>query len=155
MYKTAPAIINIKAWNFYFSWFYSDGGSERNKRKRTKDIMVLYLSSYEYQEFEVPRRILNYQKGKINNRNVLSVEIDEPVIGQEYGFGGIDIYTLYLVNRFDENAFDNFDSFPIDVHVFIPKSPKDHVPTSLSDMQNIAWACLYDNEEDAKTHRVI
>ncbi|MGE5497233.1 MAG: hypothetical protein ACM3Q2_04150 [Syntrophothermus sp.] len=117
--------------------------------------MILYLSSYEYKEFEVPRRVLNYQKWKIDNRNVLSVEVDEPVIGQTYGFGGIDINTFYLINRFDENAFDKFDSFPIDVNVFIPKSPQDHTPTSLSDMQNIAWACLYDNEEDAEKHKII
>lgn len=123
--------------------------------KKNRGIMILYLSSYDYTEFEVPRRILNYQKRKIDNRNVLSVEIDEPVIGQKYGFGGIDINTLYLINRVDENAFEKLDSFPIDVHVCIPKRPQDHTPASLSDMQNIAWASLYDNKEDAEKHKII
>lgn len=116
--------------------------------------MKLYLSSYEYETFEVPREILHFRKETIDNRNTLIVEVDKPVIGQKYGLAGTDIQTLYLVNRVNEHAFDKFDAFPIDVHVLIPKSPKELVPTSLSDMQNIAWACLYDNEEDARNHKI-
>lgn len=116
--------------------------------------MKLYLSSYEYESFEIPREILHFRKETIDNRNALVVEVDKPIIGQKYGLLGNDIQTLYLVNRVNENAFDKLDSFPIDVHVLIPKSSENHVPTTIADMQNIAWACLYDNEEDAKNHKI-
>lgn len=116
--------------------------------------MKLYLSSYEYDSFEIPREILQFRKETIDNRSKLVVEVDKPIIGQKYGLLGYDIQTLYLVNKVNEHAFDKFDSFPIDVHVLIPKNSEKLIPTSLSDMQSIAWACLYDNEEDAKNHKI-
>ena len=116
--------------------------------------MKLYLSSYEYESFEIPREVLNFRKETIDNRNALVVEVDKPIIGQKYGLLGNDIQTLYLVNRVNEQAFDRLDSFPIDVHVLIPKSSENLVPKTIADMQNIAWACLYDNEEDAKKHKI-
>jgi hypothetical protein len=110
--------------------------------------MKMYISSNDYYNFKKPREILNYHKIAINNRNVLVVEVNEPLIGQKYGLSG-DISTLYLINRFDEYAFDKLNKFPIDVHVFIVKKDETRLPSSLTEMQNIAWACLYDNEEDA------
>jgi len=115
--------------------------------------MKLFLSSYEYETFENPREILLFRKEIIDNRNILVVEVDRPIIGQKYGLLDNDIQTLYLVNRINEDAFDKFNLFPIDVHVLIPKSINKLKPSSLSDMQNIAWACLYDNEKDARDHK--
>ena len=117
------------------------------------NIMKLFLSSYEYETFENPREILLFRKEIIDNRNILVVEVDRPIIGQKYGLLDNDIQTLYLVNRINEDAFDKFNLFPIDVHVLIPKSINKLKPSSLSDMQNIAWACLYDNEKDARDHK--
>ena len=117
--------------------------------------MQLYLSSYEYELFRNPRKILHYRKEIIDNRNILIVEVDQLIIGQKFGLLDTDISTLYLINRFNEQAFDNLESFPIDVHVLIPKSSRNLLPSSLSDMQNIAWACLYDNIQDAEKHKMI
>lgn len=116
--------------------------------------MKLYISSYEYKEFDIPRKIHHFIKGKIDNRNALIVDVDIPIIGQSYELFDYDIQTLYLINRVNENSFDKLDSFPIDVHVLIPKSHKNLAPKALSEMQNIAWACLYDNEEDAQNHKI-
>lgn len=90
--------------------------------------MELYLSSSDYIGFEYPRKILHFRKEKVENRNTLIIEVDIPVIGQEYGYGETDINTFYLINRFDENAFDKLDKFPIHVHVFIPKDKKTSPP---------------------------
>jgi len=46
--------------------------------------MKLYVSSYEYKEFEIPREINHFVKGKIDNRNALIAEVNIPIIGQKY-----------------------------------------------------------------------
>jgi hypothetical protein len=119
-------------------------------------IMKLYLSFSDHVDAEVPRKILQYKKILINNRNVLVVEVDEPIIGQTYGFGGTDIKKLYLVNRYVEDvlAFNVFDKFPIDVYVLIPPT-LNIIPSNLKEFMNIAWAWVYDNEVDAKKRKII
>lgn len=116
--------------------------------------MKLYLSSYEYEEFEIPREISDFKKETIDGRCVLVVKTNKPIIGQKYGLLDNDIQTFYLINRVNEHSFDKFDSFPIDVHVLIPKDSKNLATKFLSEMQNIGWACLYDNEPDAKKHKI-
>jgi hypothetical protein len=117
--------------------------------------MKLFLSSYEYEDFATPRSVLQYRKTKIDDRNCLVVEVDKPLIGQKYGFLDCDVNTFYLVNRIDDSAFDTLNKFPIDVYVLIAKTPQIVNPISLTELQNIAWACLYDNEIDAFEHRII
>lgn len=115
--------------------------------------MKLYLSSYEYPDFEIPREILDYRKIDIDNRNCLLVSIDNPVIGQKYGLTH-DVQELYLINRFDELAFDRLCEFPIDVYVLVAKSSFMDRISSIGDMENIAWACIYDNLRDAQQHKL-
>lgn len=111
--------------------------------------MNLYLSSYEYNDFKISRKVLQYKKTKLDGRNTLIVEVDKPLIGQKYGLLDKDVTKFYLVNRFNEDAFDKLNQFPIDVYVLIVKNYETINPSSLSELQNIAWACLYDNEKDA------
>jgi hypothetical protein len=117
--------------------------------------MELYISSYEYEDFAIPRRILHYRKTKIDNRNCLIIETDKPLIGQKYGLLNCDIDIFYLINRVDEYAFDTLNQFPIDVYILILKTAEIINPISLSELQNIAWACLYNNEADAYEHRIM
>ena len=117
--------------------------------------MALYISSYEYEDFAIPRRVLHYRKIKINDRNCLIIEVDKPLIGQKYGLSNYDVNVLYLINRVDECAFDTLSKFPIDVYVLIAKTSQIVNPILLTELQNIAWACLYDNEVDAYEHRII
>ncbi len=117
--------------------------------------MNLYLSSYEYHDFASPRKILKYHKTVINKKNVLIVDVDTPIIGQKYGLSGHDVIKIYLVNRVDESALIKLEKFPIDVHILIPKNIKSLEPSSMSQLQNIAWGCIYDNEIDARNHRIL
>ena len=117
--------------------------------------MKLYLSSYEYNDFEIPRKVLQYQKIKLDDRNALVIEVDKPLIGQKYRLLNKDVTKFYLMSRVNESAFDKMNKFPIDVHVLIVKKPEIINPSSLAELQNIAWACLYDNEKDAINHRVV
>lgn len=117
--------------------------------------MQLYLSYFDPIIFNTPNKILEYQKTTIENRNVLTVKIEIPIIGQEYGYRDKDIYTLFLVNRFeeDESAFINLNKFPLFVHVLIPNIGNIEVGyTPLSQFVDVAWACLYDNYPDAESH---
>jgi hypothetical protein len=117
--------------------------------------MKLYLSSYEYNDFEIPRTVTDFERLQLDGRDVLAVEVKQPLIGQKYGLLGNDITKFYLVNRVDECAFESLNKFPIDVHILIVKSSTTIVPNSLDELQNIAWGCLYDNERDAKEHRIV
>jgi len=112
----------------------------------------MYISSYDYNDFEKSRKILVFNKIFIDTRNVLVTEVSEPLNGQNYGLEG-EISTLYLINRVDEHAFDKLSKFPIDVHVLIVKDIKTKFPSSLSELQSIAWATLYDNEYDSKWNK--
>lgn len=114
--------------------------------------MKLYLSSYEYLDFDIPREILDYRKVVIGNRHCLLVSVDNPVIGQKYGLTQ-DVNELYLINRFDEMAFDRLREFPIDVYVLIAKNSSIEI-SSINDLENIAWACIYDDLQDARQHKL-
>ena len=117
--------------------------------------MNLFLTSDDYTDFLIIRKIIYYQKIVIENRNVLKVIVDIPLIGQEYNLGAYDPDVFYLINRHDENAFDKLNMFPIAVHVLIIKSSTKLAPTSLDDLQHIAWADLFDNETDAAEYQIV
>ena len=116
--------------------------------------MELYISSYEYSDFDIPRKVLQYHKIKLEGKNCLIIEVDRPLIGQKYGLLN-DITKFYLINRVDEQAFDKFKKYPIDVYVLIQKKDNTASVSSLLDLQNIAWACIYNNQKDAFEHRII
>ncbi len=90
----------------------------------------------------------------IDNQKVLKVKINKPLIGQKYNLNDFDPDALYLINRYDENAFDKLDVFPIHVYVLIPKTYTKRIPSALNDLQNIAWAMLYDNIIDAEIKKI-
>ncbi|MBI9090104.1 MAG: hypothetical protein JEZ12_12890 [Desulfobacterium sp.] len=110
----------------------------------------MYLSSYEYEEFEKPRKIVSLTKLKIEGRVAFRVLVDIPVFGQDYGLGGVDVDTLYIVGRFED--IEELNSFPFEVHVLIPKMIGSDTFNSLDQLQNIGWASVYDNEKDAIEH---
>jgi hypothetical protein len=117
--------------------------------------MKLYISSYDYNDFEIPRKVIGFERFQLDGKDILAIKVKQPLIGQKYGLLGNDITKFYLVNRVDESAFKNLNKFPIDVHILVVKSSATIEPNSLEELQNIAWGCLYDNKQDAKEHRVI
>jgi hypothetical protein len=116
--------------------------------------MTLYLSSYEYPDFDIPRTVNHFERMQLDGREVLAIEVEQPLIGQKYGWFDKDITTFYLVNRFEEGAFERLQQFPIDVQVYVMKSSTTILPHSLDELQQIAWACLNNNEGEARDHRM-
>ncbi len=117
--------------------------------------MKFYLSSCEYPDFDIPREVIQYNKIRLDNRNLLIIEVDKHLIGQKYGLANANITKFYLVNRIDENAFEKLNKFPIDVHIMIVKNNTIINPASLKELQNIAWGCIYNNKKDAMDHRIV
>lgn len=117
--------------------------------------MNLFLTSDDYLDFQIVRKIIDYQKIVIGNRKVLKVEVDKFLIGQKYNLGDYDPDVFYLINKYDEDAFDKLNKFPIHVHVLIPKTLAKLTLVSLDELQNIAWASIYDNEADAYERRIM
>ena len=116
----------------------------------------IYLSSYEYDSFAVPRRILNFKWGAIENRDCLVAEVDLPINGELYGLPNRQITSLYILNRFEQDleAFRNLNPLPIEVHILIRKS--DEViggDTAFDQFKHIVWATIYDKLDDAKQRK--
>jgi hypothetical protein len=116
--------------------------------------MTLYLLSYEYPDFDIPRTVNHFERMQLDGREVLVIEVEQPLIGQKYGWFDKDITTFYLVNRFEEGAFERLQQFPIEVQVYVMKSSTATLPHSLDELQQIAWACLFDHEGEARNHRM-
>ena len=114
----------------------------------------IFLSSDDYAEFTKPKEVAKYDWIMIEKRPVMAIEIKEPLIGQVHGLGGQDIYSLYLVSRFDDKAIQELVHFPIEVLVSIRKEFNSQMPKHLSDLEVIAWARLYDNLEDATAYSI-
>lgn len=114
--------------------------------------MDLFLTSDDYSDFQSLRKIQSYHKTRLDDRDVLVVKVDIPIIGQKYGLGDYDPDTLYLLDKYDEPLLTRLSQFPINVYVTIVKE-RNSTPSSLSDLNNIAWASLYDNYNDAKKRK--
>jgi hypothetical protein len=100
-----------------------------------------YLTSTDYDEFKKPRIIESPKSIIIESRNLTVVEINDPIIGQSYGFGGDDITRLYLLGRFKDDTVESA-KLPFDVHVMIPKNKDLSEVKSLKDLLNIGWATV-------------
>lgn len=109
----------------------------------------LYLWSGDYKSFEIIRQIQEYDWIRLENQDCLVVTADIPVHLEKNGIQGEAVNTFYLLPRFGEQmaAFKNFSSFPIYVHVLVPKSEN---LNNADDFTNLAWATLYNNRKDAE-----
>ncbi len=112
--------------------------------------MKLYLSSYDYEEFNIPKEIVSFNHILIENRNALLISLKVNIYGFKYGINR-ELNECILLSRFDDRLLKDLNKFPIDVHVFIFN---DNTINSFKNMTNIAWACLYNNKDDAKLHRL-
>lgn len=121
--------------------------------------MAIYLSSRDSFAFDGVRTIVVHKQKEIEGVKFLHVEVDVPVAGQDFNLGNQAISTFYLANRFEPKNQDDIGlltAFPIHVHVYASTDPAmsnfNHL--HLSQLKNLAWATLYDNEDDAKHHRI-
>lgn len=112
--------------------------------------MNLFLMSDDYLDFKIIRNVLKYEHIKIDNLGVLKIETHIPIIGQSYNLGDFDPNVFYLTNRYNNNYLDKLKQFPIAVRVYIVKDKQMTSPLTFNDLQQIAWASLYDNQIDAE-----
>lgn len=112
--------------------------------------MNLFLMSDDYLDFKIIRNVLKYEHIKIDNLGVLKIETHIPIIGQSYNLGDFDPNVFYLTNRYNNNYLDKLKQFLIAVRVYIVKDKQMTSPLTFNDLQQIAWASLYDNQIDAE-----
>ncbi len=113
---------------------------------------TLYLSSGDYKDFQVVRRIERFDWSTLEDRNYLIIEVDVPLDLAKDSSSNLLIKSFYLLPRFVDQAeaFKNLSHFPIYVHVLIPKLQLHKKPDSFNDFTNLAWATLSDNLKDVE-----
>jgi hypothetical protein len=116
----------------------------------------LFLASDDYRNLEVVRTIEDYHWSTVGDSTLLVITVDPPVDPTDISKSTLPVKTLYLLTRFvgDENALKELNSFPIFVHVLIPKKGGSESLDSPSDFTNIAWATLSDDKETLERERL-
>jgi len=115
-----------------------------------------YLSSTESHSFEEPRRCWRLKRLRYGDRDdLLLVSVEPVIIGQKYGLGGRDIDTVVLAPRHLGVSLFPISEWPVYVHVarVLVEAPNLDAALRLEDLQLIAWAELYETEEDARSAR--
>ena len=112
---------------------------------------TLFLTSGEYKSLSEVRRVTSYEWRVIQQISCLVIVVDSPL---EYPEDVQTTSVMYLTNRFVEQAedFTNLSAFPLYVHVSIPKAANDKEVDSFDYLLHVAWAEIYDDLSDAKTH---
>lgn len=112
-----------------------------------------YLSSVEYDTFITPRSIYPIEEIEIKDRKILKCKIEEPVYGYEYNLEEMNISEVYLIGRFDNINFNKIEKYPYYAHLLVKKKALEEIH-SLDDLYNLAWVMIYDNFNDAKSHKM-
>jgi hypothetical protein len=112
-----------------------------------------YLASSEGYNLEEPRRCFSIKRLRGPHRDdYLLVRIDPPIIGQPYGLGGQDIEKVIVATRFKGDSIFPITEWPVYVHVarFLSGDPEEYDFIHMSDLEEIAWAELYETEAAAR-----
>jgi hypothetical protein len=115
-----------------------------------------YLASMEYRDLEEPRkcffmRLLRSEQGG----EFLLVSIDPPVIGQPYGLGPRDIHQLILSPLFEDDSVAPISRWPLAVRVYrLLSDPLGPGAIARSDVEQIAWAKIFQTERDARQQQM-
>ena len=116
----------------------------------TKEVDFVMTSSEGY-DLEEPRNcaILHWFDGDRPNRYVL-VSIDPPLIGQQYGLGGRDVYEVVLASRHVGYSLNPITEWPAYVHVALPLGDirSKSGPLGKDDLLLIGWGEIYQKRED-------
>src|SRR5579862_4007493 len=113
---------------------------------RTPDF---YLASSEGYGIESPRKAWRLKRMRSNFRqDLLLIEIDPPLIGQNYGRGEHDVYQVLVATRHKGASLFPINAWPVFVDVLLPQidSVEDKEEIHPSEYRNIAWAALYQTE---------
>jgi|JI10StandDraft_1071094.scaffolds.fasta_scaffold93712_3 hypothetical protein len=88
------------------------------------------------------KTIVNFERSILDGIQLLNIEVAEPVIGQNYGYGADDISKFFLSSRYNLKELHELKAFPMQVHVFFLKDPKKKDPESFEDLYHWIWAEL-------------
>lgn len=115
-----------------------------------------YLSSSESYQFENPRRCKIVRPVRTQDRDDLFIiQIDPPIIGQKYGIGDKDIDFILVTTRHKEDSISPVKRWPVCVHVArLLVEPMPCEVLTEDEYESMAWAELYETEEDAKLKRI-
>lgn len=123
----------------------------------TERIPDFYLASSEGYGMESPRKAWRLKRLRSDFRNdLLLVELDPPLIGQHYGLGEQDAHHVIVATRHKGASLFPINEWPVFVYVLLPLTgnveERDRIHPA--EYQNIAWAELYQTEEDARSKRM-
>ncbi len=113
-----------------------------------------FLASSEGYRMEEPRSCKQIKRLRSDTRDdLLLVKIEPPLIGQSYGLGGHDIDTLLVATRHKGDSLFPIKEWPVFVHVarLLIDNPEKREKIGDDEFESIAWAELYQTEDDART----
>jgi len=105
---------------------------------------TLFLTSEEYNLLRRVRKVTLYEWRLIQQQRCLAVAVDWPLEYPDDPKTATSV--LYLNNRFVEQQenFNELRSFPLYVHVSMPKVANNKNVDSFDDLLHVAWAEIYD-----------
>lgn len=112
-----------------------------------------YLSSSEGYGLEAPHRCTPIRRVRSDARDdLLLVRVEPPLLGQPYGLGGDDIVYLVIASRHPSVSLFPVSEWPAYVHVarILVSSPEEREHLGSSEIEEIAWAEIYPNEESTR-----
>ncbi len=112
-----------------------------------------FLASSEGYDMEEPRRCRAIRRVRSRHRDdLLLIEIEPPLIGQKYGFGGRDVHQVLVATRHQGASLFPIRRWPVYVHVALCLADDWQDLEFLADNQirSIAWAELYKTEKRAR-----
>ncbi|MEK7381720.1 MAG: hypothetical protein AAB262_00355 [Elusimicrobiota bacterium] len=121
------------------------------------NIPDFYLASTESKRFEHPRRCRALKRVCSESRDdLLLIQIEPPLIGQDYGLGSNDINVVAVATRHMGDSLFPIQSWPVYVHVarILTRSPAESEHFKDAELEAIAWAELYRTEEDAQLKKM-
>jgi hypothetical protein len=117
------------------------------------DSQDFFLASSEGYRLEEPRSCKRVKRLRSDSRDdLLLVRVEPPLIGQPYGLGARDLDTLLIATRHEGDSLFPIKSWPVSVHVarLLIQNPEQRELIHDNEFESIAWAELYQTEEDAR-----
>ena len=116
-----------------------------------------YLASSEGYELEEPRRCWHIKLLVTDKRkDLLLIRIDPPIIGQKYGLGDRDLDVVLVATRYKEDSLFPINKWPVFIHVarLLIDNPQERSSLREDEFESIAFAELYESEQDARLKRM-
>ena len=117
------------------------------------DTPDFFIASSEGYRLEEPRECKRIRRLRSDSRDdLLVIKIEPPLIGQPYGLGDGNIYTLLLATRAAGDSLFPIKKWPVPVLVarLLVDVPEERNQIRDNELELIAWAELYKTRENAR-----